>query len=269
MMEAAGFAQPLRLYSEFRRVGADGQIIAQDSEGMPREILSPAALRGSRLSYRLVVTGPPGKTYWLYAGANPEDSIQHQLYREREVDGIPDSLEPVQMPVFGTLGDGRNVDTYLLDLYIPKTTPERRVRFEAQLNMDNRWVIYPLEVRVSKEMVPEVGLGEAHKLAPARVNSAQAALDVYRGFVCGTEVELRADGAAENVRTLIERNARQDIVLANKVEERYQHETIADRIATAFGASDAKSWCAAPTPATYDPEIVLKARDYLFRSAGN
>lgn len=272
-------AQPLRMVSEFRRVGANNQIIRADAVGDPREIISPAVLRGMHVSYRIVVATPPGMHYWMYVGANPEDVIDYAIYRERATGGVPNALDKMDVPVSGTVNAPRVADTYWVDLHIPPTTPARRIRFEAQLNFDNRWVIYPLEVRVMEGDLVAADPADATLTVPAGATStAAAARAAYQRVLCPapTQRPQRAPTAIASASTLpsqaafLLRNAQQDLALVRSAEARRGHDAVTKGLIEILTgdpkATDARAFCV-PSAKPYDPEIALRARDFLVRNS--
>ena len=74
-------AQDIRIYSEFERFDPFGNPVPQDRDASPREILSPAMPRNGHLSVHVVITGPPGTNYFLYAATNPPDILRVKIYR--------------------------------------------------------------------------------------------------------------------------------------------------------------------------------------------
>src|ERR1700674_4901229 len=54
---SASLAQPLRVFSEFAAINAQGEVVAPES---PREILSPAIVRNGFTSFQVVIQGPKG-----------------------------------------------------------------------------------------------------------------------------------------------------------------------------------------------------------------
>jgi hypothetical protein len=271
-------AQPLRMVSEFRRVGANNQIIAQDSVGEPREIISPAVLRGMHVSYRIVVATPPGMHYWMYVGANPEELIDYAIYREHATAGVPNSLEKVATPVGGTVIAPGVADTYWLDLYIPPTTPARRIRFEAQLNFDNRWVIYPLEMRVMEGTIADA-LPEDGTLALPKTfaNTADASRAAFQSVICegistGSKDPTPTTSAASmtmpSQAAFLARNAVQDLALIRTAKTRGGEEPVLAGLEKALGATPLAAFCVpASKRKPYNPEIILRARDFLIRSS--
>jgi hypothetical protein len=272
-------AQSLVVYSEFRRVGPDGEIVASDREGKPREVLSPAVARNAFTSFRLVITAPPGKPFSLHIGENPESIVQVTLYREIPVKTgakwIPDKLDRVALPATGYVplpnsgAPETSVLTYWMDLWVPAHAPVRRIRVEAQLNVGSDWIIYPLEVRIMSALVPPPSAGTG-TLPPLLATSAEAAFGVLQGYLCGKNDKLVQE--ASTVRELIRRNAGQDVALARRLEPALGKEAVETSLAPLLGAPDAKTWCTAraSAPATtdkYDPETYLKIRDYLIRTS--
>jgi hypothetical protein len=275
---AAGLhAQSVRVYSEFRRIGPDGQVVAADRAGTPREIISPAVARGGVASYRIVVSAPPGEPYTLHLGFNPDNVIGAALYREiyeRVGDAwIPEKLERVEAPLSSFLPEpltgppGQTAASYWVDLIVPAQAPVQRVRFEVQLNIDNRWIIYPLEVRV----LPAVARGSAEvpvPLAPLEANSAATYMNMLDTLLCGKAFEKGGSPAESAARSFTLRNALQDLALARSIEQRDGWEKLKIGLLGALGVTEAKAWCES-RPDNYNPEIALRIRDFLFRDAVN
>ena len=212
---AAVSAQPLRVYSEFARIDAAGQVRAPAE---PREILSPAVIRNGFTSFQVVVDVPRGTPYQLYLAQNPENAVQATLYRENG-----EKLERVDQPV-----SGNGPQVFWLDVWTAADAPVERIKIEPQLHVNNDWVIYPMEGRVTEAVVPE---GSA--TTPA--------------LLCGkTQDPASAANSAPGLRF---RNARQDAALA----------TLADKeeLRKLMGGCDS-------APAS-DAEWYLHIRDYLFR----
>jgi hypothetical protein len=191
MTTAALMAQPLRVYSEFARLGASGEVV---SPAEPREILSPAIARNGFSSFQIVVQVAKGTRYWLYVGQNPEDSVKITLYRVAE-----DRLEPVDIPY-----QGDQTQVFWMDLWADGDAPVRRIKVEPQLNLAGDWVIYPMEVRVMSATIPK-GRWPDGSAAPS---------EVMRSFLCGTKTALRA--TPEQAAGLRFRNAQQDVALARQ-----------------------------------------------------
>jgi hypothetical protein len=218
LLAVSGAAQELRIYSEFRRIDPFGKIVPADRGGKVREILSPAAARNAYTSFRIAVTLPPNTPSWLYLQQNPEDSFRITLYRELYVRGgatwIPDGLQRIKAPCFVLLPEegspikGQTTQTYWLDLWAAPDIPVARVRVQAVLKAGERWLQYPLEVRVRPEIVPP---GTSRRLVAARA-SAPADATAW-AVLCGKTGQNARSGT---VRELIARNALQDWKIAKQ-----------------------------------------------------
>jgi len=259
-----GRAQEVEVYSEFRRPGPDGVIVLQDRAGSPREILSPAAARNAFLSFHVVVHGPPGKRVTMYLGSNPERLIQPTLYREHfDANGIPDRLERIdKQPFYEVLPEG--VAVFWVDVFVPRSTPNRRVRFEIQVNADDRWIVYPMEIRVQPVLIPQLVLTSG-ALAPASAPSAATSFNTIEPYLCG-KTSPRVTLADASVRAFLRRNASQDLALARVVEERKGREAVRSALLRAAGI-DAGAGC--QIPGVTDPEVYLRVRDALMRMAAD
>ncbi len=212
---AALGAQTLEMHSEFQRVDPFGQVIAVDRMERPREILSPAVARNAWASFQLTATIPEGTPAYLYVQQNPE-FFEVKVYKERYTqigsEWVPDKLEPVAMPVPLTLPDpqapvpGQKVLTLWLDLWVPEKTPAGRMRVQADLKVGDRWIIYPMEVRVMEAVVPKV------EWRPGRVARITARVDAS---LCARNSGNPAP--PDTIRQLIRRNALQDLALARSL----------------------------------------------------
>src|SRR5262249_19000029 len=140
---AAMWAQPMYVYSEFATVDAQGKVLKPER---PREILSPAIVRNAFASFQLVIEAGPEESWWLHIGQNPEDAVQVTMYRKNG-----SKLESVILPI-----RGRGNDVFGMDLWAAAETPTGRIKVEPQLNIDNDWLIYPMEVRVEDPVVPAI-----------------------------------------------------------------------------------------------------------------
>ncbi len=245
-------AMDLRLYSEFQRIDPFGRVISADRAARSREIVSPAVVRNAFASFHVVVDVPPGTEYTIHVGQNPDEAVRATLYRERHLrlggQWIPDTLVRVALPFTGAPAadiQGRTVDVFWLDLWVPPRTGAERVRVELQLNVGDRWIIYPMEVRISTPVVPAdlaaklLGLPLSPPAAPADA-SAIAAL---RSYVCGPTPPAGRH-AASTLRKLILRNALQDLALAQKLEASLGPAAVRSAMLSALSAPDEKAWCA-------------------------
>jgi hypothetical protein len=221
-------AQTLVVYSEFVRIDADGEVKAPES---PREILSPAVARNAFTSFQVVVQATGSKTWWLHVGQNPENAADVTMYRESG-----DKLEKVELPV---RGQGNQV--FWMDLWTARSAPVQRIKVEPQLNIDDDWIIYPMEVRVMDATVPD-GPWPGGAASPS---------EVMRQFVCegsGSTGKGSPAPAQVSAAKLRYRNAQQDLALAAKAPR---------------GELQKLAGCGAPLSS--NPESYYPVRDYLFR----
>lgn len=224
-----GHAQPLFVYSEFAQIDAKGKVIAPEE---PREILSPALARNAFTSFQLVVQVDDSKDWWLHLGQNPENAVRPTIYREMG----GDKLERVDFPVHG-----KGTQVFWMDLWTERVAPIERIKVEPQLNIDDDWVIYPMEARVMNATVP----GNARPAA-----APTGSLNPYRAmrrYVCEEEGPTGDGGIS--IPGMRFRNAQQDIALAGKAPRAELQKRIGD--------------CTAPLPA--NPEAYFPLRDYLFQ----
>lgn len=270
-------AQPvqLRIYSEFQRIDPFGRILAADRAERPREILSPAVARNAYASFHLAVTVPEGAHFRLYLAQNPDNTLKLTLYKERFVRAddawIPDPLERVLEPFdsraqpTGESIPGQTTTVFWLDAWTPAEARVGRMRLEAQLYVNDHWIIAPMEVRIRRVRVP--GHAEAGEpLPPPEAPADRAALGPLRGLLCGPQP--RGPAAPLTVRRLIRRNAQQDMALARELEQRLGSELLRRRLLEIAGASDAAAWCdQLVTPAGPGAEWYLRVRDWLIRAA--
>ena len=265
----------LRIHSEFQRIDPFGRIVPADRSERPREILSPAVARNGYASFHLAVTVPEGTPFRLYLGQNPENVFRLTLYRERfhrwGETWIPDELirvlepydskaQPPEEPI-----PGQTTTAFWLDVWTPAEAPVRRVRLEAQLNVGDRWLIAPMEVRIRPARIPDhAPPGEA--LPGIEAPADRSAMGPLLRYLCGRRP---AGGSAPiSVRRMIRRNAAQDVALAALLEARLGRDTVRRRILEIAGAGDAAAWCDSPrTPPELGAEWYLRVRDYLLRAA--
>ena len=226
LLAAYGWAQPILVYSEFARVAANGAVSAPAN---PREILSPAVARNGFTSFQIVVKTTEGVPWQLYIAQNPENAVRATLYRENG-----ERLELVAQPV-----RGNTTQVFWMDLWADKTAPVQRIKVEPQLNINNDWVIYPMEVRVMAATVPDGPLPSG-TAAPA---------EVMRAWLCGAAPPA-APAEGVTIAALRFRNAQQDRALAPKASRT----DLQDK----FGSCEAQ-------PPSDDPEWYFRVRDFLYR----
>jgi len=142
------WAQSVEVYSEFwPLLGAPVP---------PREIISPAVPRNAWTTFQVLVTAPPGTSYFLFCQTNPPGLVETQLYKRMG----PDELELVRTPNFGVIPDGETSRAYVVDIRVPANAEVgRRVRLELQLKIGD-WIVYPLELRIQKAAVPGVSVNQ-------------------------------------------------------------------------------------------------------------
>ncbi|MBM3792732.1 MAG: hypothetical protein FJW31_01435 [Acidobacteria bacterium] len=249
--------------SEFRRPGPDGEIVAADAVGTPREIISPAIVRGGYTSFYIVVTGPPKSAFDLFIQTNPTGVLRPALF------GINAPGENALMPIpKGELNSKFNeqgVAVFWLDIFTPATTPVRRIRIEAQVHHSSNWIITPLELRVQAATVPA---SVAPSIAPrAAGHSAAGAIALLDQVWCNRAAAKSASppgDASKSIRAKILRNAGQDMLLLRRA---VTASVAAPGIAKALGVASAAEWCAAPTHSHPDPETFLRVRDAILRAS--
>jgi hypothetical protein len=260
-------AQSVKVYSMFQRIGPDGEVIAADRQERSREILSPALARNAYASYHVVVSAPPGTPFTLHFSQNPENAVRATFYREiHNSAGVPDRLEKVTLPLAEKIGQAGHALVLWMDLWVDATAPVQRVRIEPQIWIPERWIGYPMELRVFPNIVPEPRR-ESGALAPASAPADTFALGPLRQMLCGTREPPGPAGLT--VRHMIHRNARQDAALAGVYEKALDRERVAGRLAGEAGIADAAAWCAeakaARPAAAAGPEWVLGIHDRLVR----
>jgi len=211
----------------------------------------------------------------LFAAQNPEDTLKLTLYRERfqrTGEGrIPDQLVRVETPFDSrTIPSedripGQTTTVFWLDAWVPAQAPVGRMRLEVQLNVGDHWVIAPMEVRIRPARIPGHAEPEA-ALPPVEAPADRAALHPLRVYLCGAAEGGRKE--AMTVRSLVRRNAWQDVALARALEATLGVQAVREGILRAAGASELDAWCRDPIP---PPELgaewYLRVRDFLLRTA--
>ena len=262
-------AQDIRIYSEFERFDPFGNPVEQDRDMTPREILSPAMARNGHLSVHVVITGPAGTNYFLYAGTNPPDILRVKIYREYftrcGTDSFcPDWLVEQNSPSFGAIPElirdpsrqAMNKQTtrcYLFDIEAPANTPPRRVRVEA-LMKSGTWYVAPMEVRIVPPTVPAVADKVlAEDVAPIDAPSSETARIQLQRYLGGLPPEWPTQ--LLRVRDIIQRNAAEDMLLARSLERPGRGR---------FPELNLLSWWPLEYPGV-GPEWYLRVRDFLNR----
>ncbi len=258
----ASQAQSLRVYSELQRIDPAGDIVATDRGGTPREILSPAVARNAYASFHLVIEAPQGVRFKLYIGQNPEDFFRVTCYREihEPVRGalVPNKLEPITLPWESQIGEGRKVEVIWMDVWVRPRSPVERAKLEPQLWCVDRWVTYPMEVRVMEATVPD-GPRLSLRALPAEAPADTAALTLLSVFLCAPGARSKAFPLeGPTIGGMLVRNAAQDMALAA--------ERSPDELWMRVPTSDRARWCKSPTrPAGAGAEWYLRVRDWLLK----
>jgi hypothetical protein len=216
----------LRLYSEFQRVNASGEVIEPEGSAPPQEIISPAVVRNGFTTFQVVVTARPRILYWFAIQTNPSDFFRIKLYKEQALQQgstvIPDGLVERTKPSYflGVMPDvpgPRATEVYLLDIWTPADAPVGRVRFEV-LVKTAYWTVSPMEVRVLPARVPNLASPVCCVPLPAPQQPADSGVwgPLFGGLHGGT---LPALPLPETVRSVIRRNAIQDAALARSFDQ--------------------------------------------------
>ena len=241
------------MLSEYQRIRPDGETVLADRIEHRREIISPAVARNAWTTFRVVVEAPPVKPYYIYIAQNPDGVVAATLYQEEYVkqgdEWVPDKAKPVALPVAATLGEGQKTQSYLLDVWVPESAPVGRFRLEVQVNANDRWLIYPLEVRVSQAMVP------------AKATTAAAPRD----YVCGPPATPRPSPDLTRAAGFVGRNIAQDLMLARVRESAEPRDQIIGALLRAGGWNSTAEFCGSQIPAPRGVEWWLRARDYLLQ----
>ncbi len=220
-------AQPLRVFSEFARIGTDGEPKAPET---PREVLSPAVARNAYATFQVVVKTGQGNTAMLWIGQNPENSFRVNLYRDQAGKLVP-TAEPVEI---------KGTEVLWIDMFVNRSTPVSRIKLEPELYLKDDWVIYPMEIRVAEPVVPD----------SVTSSGSASAMEVMRSFTCGTKLEVSPAAPPSTRANLVFRNALQDLQLA-PTAPKAELQKIAGP-------------CNQPEPA--NPEYYLRVRDFLVRT---
>ena len=189
LASAASLAQPLRVYSEFAEINAQGEVVAPES---PREILSPAVVRNGFTSFQVVIQAPKGAPFTLHVGQNPAEAVKVTMYRK-----AGGRWERVELPY-----ESDSAQVLWMDLWTDRDAPVRRIKVEPELFIDGDWVVYPMEARVVAATVTDD--------VPVPKGSATP-VEAMRNFLCGGKP---AGGQAPETPHF--RNLRQDLALAAK-----------------------------------------------------
>jgi len=254
-------AQRIWLASEFQRVTPNGTFLDLDRVERPREIISPAVARNSHASFRVVVEMPPGRPYTLFCAQNPDHTVTYRMYQEnytRAGDSwIADELQLLDMPHSAKLSPEQKVQTYLLDLWVPADAPVERLRFEVQMDDGERWVVYPMEVRITAPVAKEP-MGFPTRLPAAAERADQSAAAAARVLLCGQR-STPPPANITNLRQLMARNALRDLTLIETKDR------TSEILTQALGYENLDSFCRATLPPPRGAEAWLRLRDHLYQ----
>jgi len=271
---AASFAsaQRLEVYSQFRRVDPWGRIVSADRMGEPREILSPMVARNAHAGFFLVAVPPPGEWATIYVGQNPENAVTARLYRvsflKQGDEWIPSQMKEVKLPFQGRLPDHAEAPeqkafVFWLDVWVAPDSPVRRIKLEPQLNIGDRWIIYPMEVRIMPLIVPsEIGT-PLDLLTPDR-RSDSGAMARLRAFFCGGGVAGNP-AAPGTMAYAMDRLVLQDMAAAKALGEGEAKIKLLGEVLRAAGAVSSQAWCEDREPPP-NVDWYLRFRDALYRA---
>ncbi len=263
------FGQEIYVRSEFQRPGPDGAVIAADKMNQRgREVLSPPALRNAFTTVHVTVEAPAGTPIVLHVGLNPEDAIKPTLYLEKHLaSGEPDGLEQVKtLPFNGKIPDSGALN-FILDMWVNGDAAVQRVKVEPQLWVPDRWIVYPMEVRILEATVPKHSYQLARLPVP-RLRSDSVIYPRMRELLCGGAVAGGGKLSSPTVYSLLDRNVAQDMALGRLLSK--------PRIAQVFlpptGNAEVGRWCSVTQAGAIDSlpsEWFLRVRDNLYRSGVN
>jgi len=259
--------QRVLVYSEYQRVGPDGEVVKADRIEPRKEILSPAVARNAYATFRVAVEAPSGSPYTVHIAQNPDDSARIAIYEEEYTklgdELAPDKVKAITQPINAVMGEGRKVQTYLLDMFVPETTPESRFRIEIQLWAMERWVIYPMEVRARRVVSPVVA--EARGPLPAMEERMDmGVIAALRGYACGGPLA-GEKMPLDTVRAFVDRNARQDVAMAQAREKEEPRDGVIGMLVKAGGWPTVAALWEGKTAAPRGAEWWLRSRAYLYQ----
>jgi hypothetical protein len=154
-----------------------------------------------------------------------------------------------------------------MDLWVAPDAPVRRIKVEPQLWVVDRWVVYPMEVRVVAPVVPPLE-GSAEARGGDALRSDSAALARLRAYACGEALPPAKPARRGTVGYMLDRAALQDIALARQLETHVTRPVIIGGLLRISGAGDSLSWCASRTTPD-SPEWYLRFRDLLLHGGGS
>jgi len=278
LLAAALSGQRIEVYSEFRRIDPFGEIIPMDKGGRPREVLSPLMARNSHSTFHVVTIAPPGKTYYFYATPSSEESLDVSVYKATYVESnqgwAPDGLLRVENPYTSLIPDRshgietQRVEMFVVDVWVRKEAKPGRTKLDFQLNMDDHWLIYPMEARITDAVTPDVPVSSL-QLPPVEARTDAIILGAVREYVCGIPEPASADTDEPSIRALIRRNVIEDLALARSEEETRGADVVAAGLLGGLNM-DRTEFCDLESPENLqNPEWLLRGRDFLYRGTAS
>lgn len=231
----------------------------EDPAFRPREILSPGWARNGFATYFLLLHVPANEAFGFYLGENPANTVKSTFYRLLpDANGVPDLLEPVQLPLREA---GQAADRWVVlvwDIAIPANAPVDRIKLEPQFWLKGIWHTYPMEPRITPLQLP--ALRPAPKAAlPAATQRADATeRAVWVEAMCA-KPRPGVGRPSLSLRLLQERNARQYAEWFRGLGEAQRNRLLS--------FPDLCVYLEKETPAA-SPEWPLRLRDILLRRAG-
>ncbi len=261
LLPILSLGQEIYVRSEFQRPAPNGEVLATDRmDRKGREILSPPVLRNGFTSFHVTLEAPPGTPVTVYIGLNPEDALKATLYQENHLQ----QLEEVKLPFSAKIPEEGALN-FLLDLWVAPGAKVQRVKVEPQMWIPDRWIVYPMEVRVLDAVVPK------HDYSLVKLPEPAARVDhiLYsriQNMVCGTPGGPAIVGkpAAPTLLSLLDRNVAQDMA--------FPKAQVVSGILAATGIASKEEWCKRMESGaleTLPTEWYLRVRDFLYRVAVN
>ncbi len=265
LLPILSLGQEIYVRSELQRPAPNGEVLATDRmDRKGREILSPPVLRNAYTSFHVTLEAPPGTPVSVYIGLNPEDAMKATLYQEKHLPGgEPQQLEQVKLPFSAKIPEEGALN-FLLDLWVAPGAKVQRVKVEPQMWIPDRWIVYPMEVRVLDAVVPK------HDYSLVKLPEPAARVDhiLYsriRNMVCGTPgPAIVGKPAIPTVLSLLDRNVAQDMA--------FPRTQVVSGILAATGITSREEWCKRVESGfleTLPTEWYLRVRDFLYRVAVN
>lgn len=165
------FGDELLGFTEHSRPDPFGKIVAPDQGNREKGGAKSVALLTARngfVSFNLAVNLLDGGDYDLSLNlSDPDKKIEVDLYKEwfhfsdTDAKFYPDALIPVANPYRAGLPDaanrikGQTVQSFWVDLWIPRDTKPGLYRGQAILKTKQKWSILKIELRVLQPIIPD------------------------------------------------------------------------------------------------------------------